>query len=179
MADLKKIIGNAAPLIATALGGPLAGAAVAALSRAIFNNDTSSEEQITDYFAENSADAFLKLKEAEYNFQAKMADIAYASEKLNLDNTKDARAMNVASFAEGGSWLSRNIVPILALVICFIFFLTIILLMKINIDPDVKDALFVMVGFVGSNFNGVREFYFGSSFSSQNKDGVIEKFNKK
>lgn len=179
MADLKKIIGNAAPLIATALGGPLAGAAVAALSRAIFGNDTSSEEQITDYFAGNSADAFLKLKEAEYNFQAKMADIAYASEKLNLDNTQDARAMNVASFAEGGSWLSRNIVPILALVICFIFFLTILMLMKINIDADAKDALFVMVGFVGSNFNGVREFYFGSSLSSRNKDGVIEKFSKK
>lgn len=179
MADLKKIIGNAAPLIATALGGPLAGAAVGALSRAIFNNDTSSEEQITDYFSDNSADAFLKLKEAEYNFQVKIAEIQQASEKLVLENTRDARAMNIASFTESASWLSRNIVPILALVICFIFFLTILMLMKIDIDADAKDALFVMVGFVGSNFNGVREFYFGSSLSSQNKDGVIEKFSKK
>jgi hypothetical protein len=179
MVDLKKIIGSAAPLIATALGGPLAGAAVATLSRALFGNDKANEEQIAQYFSDNSADAFVKLKEAEYSFQVKLAEIEQASLQLNLDNTRDARAMNVASFAESGSWLSRNITPILALINHFIFITTIILLMKVNVDSDAKDALLILVGVIASNFNGVREFYFGSSLSSQNKDNAINNFSKK
>jgi hypothetical protein len=48
---LKKAVAKAAPKIAEQLGGPLAGAAVAAIARAIFGKEHVGEEELADAVA--------------------------------------------------------------------------------------------------------------------------------
>ena len=63
--DWGGVLGAIAPTIATALGGPLAGAAVGILSKALLGRDDGTEEELAPLVASASPDILLKIKEAE------------------------------------------------------------------------------------------------------------------
>mgnify|MGYP003575632394 CR=1 FL=1 len=104
--DWKKFIGGVAPALGTALGGPLAGAAVSALAASLLGNDAATEADLTAALSTGqiTGEQMAAIKQAEFNFQAKMRELEIdvlkvnqAAEDAYLKDVQDARARQVAT----------------------------------------------------------------------------------
>jgi hypothetical protein len=152
-----------APSIATALGGPLAGLAVSAISKAL--NIDEKDVQKTIETGKLSADQLASLKQAEIELQAKAQELGLNFEKLATDDRKSAREMQTAT---------KSIIPaVLAIGVTVGFFAILIGLMTDNVTKS--DALLLMLGSLGTAWTAIVSFYFGSSASSQNKDDLLHR----
>ena len=152
-----------APGIATALGGPLAGLAVTAISKALGIDE--KDVQSTIETGKLSADQLTILKQAEIELQAKAQELGLNFEKLATDDRKSARDMQINT---------KSIIPaILAIGVTIGFFTILIGLMTDNVTKS--DALLLMLGSLGTAWTAIVSFYFGSSASSQNKDELLHR----
>ena len=150
-----------APGIATALGGPLAGLAVSAISKALGIDEKDVQNTIDS--GKLSADQLASLKQAEIELQAKAQELGLNFEKLAVDDRKSARDMQAAT---------KSFIPgALAIGVTIGFFGILVGLMKDNVTKS--DALLLMLGSLGTAWTSIVAFYFGSSASSQNKDAMI------
>lgn len=61
----------------------------------------------------------------------------------------------------------------LALVILVVFVGALWLMLKNDVAPNMRDALLIMVGALGSAFGAVVNYYFGSSSGSAVKTGLL------
>lgn len=86
MEYLKKILGGIAPLLATALGGPLAGAAVSFIGDKLLGDSNASVESIVTAFKDPAA--FVKIKEIDSNFKLEMAKLTAAMDKGQIEINK-------------------------------------------------------------------------------------------
>ena len=150
-----------APTIATALGGPLAGLAVTAISKAIGISEDDVEKTMNA--GKMSADQITQLKLAELEFQKQANELGLNFEKLAVDDRASARNMQVAT----KSWIPGA----LALGITIGFFGILLYMMTGNVTPS--NELLVMLGSLGTAWTGVVGYYFGSSSSSQHKDELL------
>jgi hypothetical protein len=97
MSALTDILSAVAPTIATALGGPFAGAAVAFLSSKL----GVPVEQVQQTVAGMGPADLVKLKEMDYEFQTKMAEIGIKIDLAQIAvNTEEAKSTNW--FVAGG-----------------------------------------------------------------------------
>jgi hypothetical protein len=150
-----------APTIATALGGPLAGLAVDAVSKAIGIDPKDVNKTIAD--GKLSADQIAKIKEAELAMAARAQELGLDFAKLAVDDRKSAREMQTAT----QSWIPGT----MAIVVTVGFFGILIGLMTEHFKTS--DALMLMLGSLGTAWTGIIAFYFGSSAGSQKKDELI------
>ena len=150
-----------APTIATALGGPLAGLAVTAISKAIGVSEDDVEKTMNA--GKMSSDQSAQLKLAELEFQKSTQELGLNFEKLAADDRASARNMQVAT----KSWIPGA----LALGITIGFFGILLYMMTGNVTPS--NELLVMLGSLGTAWTGVVGYYFGSSSSSQHKDELL------
>ena len=150
-----------APTIASALGGPLAGLAVEAVSKAIDVDPKDVNKIISD--GKLSADQIAQIKVAEIAMAAKAQELGLDFEKLAVDDRKSARQMQATnqSFIPGA----------MAIVVTVGFFGILIGLMTEHFRTS--EALMLMLGSLGTAWTGIIAFYFGSSAGSQAKDQMI------
>lgn len=150
-----------APTIATALGGPLAGLAVNAISKAI----GVAPEEVKDTIDSGklSAEQIAQLKTAEVELKKQSQELGLNFEKLAVDDRKSAREMQTAT--------KSKIPGALAIFVTLGFFGILIALMYGKVTKS--DELLIMLGSLGTAWTGVMAFYFGSSASSQNKDNLL------
>ena len=150
-----------APGIATALGGPLAGLAVTAISKALGIDEKDVQSTIES--GKLSADQLASLKQAELELQAKAQELGLNFEKLATDDRKSARDMQIST---------KSFVPaVLAIGVTIGFFAILVGLMTDNVTKS--DALLLMLGSLGTAWTAIVSFYFGSSASSQHKDEML------
>jgi hypothetical protein len=152
-----------APTIATALGGPLAGLAVEAVSKAI----GIDPKDVTQTIAEGklSADQIAQIKTAEIAMAARAQEMGLDFEKIAVDDRKSARQMQSTT----QSWIPG----IMAIAVTLGFFGILIGLMTEHFKTS--DALMLMLGSLGTAWTGIIAFYFGSSAGSQAKDQLLHK----
>lgn len=150
-----------APTIATALGGPLAGMAVTAISKAIGVEPDQVQEVISSGKLTAEQISSIKLAELELQKQEKSLGLDFA--KLAVEDTKSAREMQTAT---------RSIVPAaLAGAVTLGFFGILATLMLGYAQKG--DEVMIMLGSLGTAWTGIIGFYFGSSASSQAKDKLL------
>ena len=150
-----------APTIASALGGPLAGLAVDAVSKAIGIDPKDVNKTIAD--GKLTADQIAQIKTAELAMAARAQELGLDFEKLAVDDRKSAREMQVAT----QSWLPGA----MAIMVTIGFFGILVGLMTDLFKTS--DALMLMLGSLGTAWTGIIAFYFGSSAGSQAKDKLI------
>jgi len=158
------IIGAVAPTIATALGGPLAGMAVKALSSALFGGDDSKgADDIAALLGGVTPDHLAQMKQIDDDFKSKMASLNVDLVKLSNDNTDSARQMQIST----KDWIPR----LLAICVSVGFFgvLFIMLLYPVN----QSQAFTLLLGALASGWGGVMNFYFGSSAGSKAKTDIL------
>jgi hypothetical protein len=150
-----------APTIATALGGPLAGLAVDAISKAV--GIDPKDVQATIDQGKLSSDQIAQLKSAEIAMAARAQELGLDFEKLAVDDRKSARDMQSAT----QSWIPGT----MAIFVTIGFFGILIGLMTDHFKTS--DALMLMLGSLGTAWTGIIAFYFGSSAGSQKKDALL------
>lgn len=150
-----------APTIATALGGPLAGLAVEAVSKAIGINPDETKKLLDDN--KLTADQIAQVKLAEIALKEQAQSLGLDFEKLATADRASARDMQVST----KSWVP----PMLAIVVTLGFFGILLALMYGQVSKT--DEVMIMLGSLGTAWTGVVGFYFGSSASSQNKDVLL------
>ncbi len=153
-----------APTVATALGGPLMGMAVSAVSKAL----DVEPDKVQDIISSGKLDAeqIAKIKIAEIELQKQANELGLNFEKLAVDDRKSAREMQATT---------RSIVPpILAGVITIGFFGILILLMLGKVQGD-NNTILIMLGSLSTAWTGIIAYYFGSSAGSQAKTELMSK----
>jgi len=164
MSDWKDIVGTVAPTIATALGGPLAGLAVGAIGK-IFGIDAATQEQVAQAIAGASPDDLLKLKQAEIEFQKRMAELEVDLVRISAADRDSARQRQIQ--------VKDVTLPILAMSVTGGFFGVLMFMMVQEVPTSSKDVLNIMLGSLGTAWIQVMSYYFGSSQGSAKKDVLL------
>lgn len=154
------------PMLGTALGGPLGGAAASFIAAKLgLSSDTL--ETVTDVLSTNalSPEQIGALKQAELEFKRFLEQNKIDLAKLDVENTKSARDMQIA--------VKSHTPDILAGIVVIGFFTILILMMLGLLTVSDQQALLILLGSLSAGFGAVLNFFFGSSRSSQNKDLVI------
>ena len=154
-------IESIAPTIASCLGGPLAGLAVEAVSKAIGVDPSAVQDTINS--GKLTADQIASIQSAEIALKAKAQEMNLDFEQLAVEDRKSAREMQTTT----RSWIP----PVLAVGVTGGFFGILFGLMygQIQHAPQID----IMLGSLGTAWTGIIGFYFGSSASSQNKDTLL------
>ena len=151
-----------APTIATALGGPLAGMAVSAVSKAIGCTPEEVQNVISNGKLDATQVAALQMAELELKKQAQSMNLDFA--KLIAEDKKSARDMQIAT---------KSLLPSILAVLIIGGFGTVTALKvmgyAVAADPTVQDLLTTLRDGVIL----VLSFYFGSSSGSQAKDQLL------
>jgi hypothetical protein len=153
-----------APTIATAMGGPLAGMAVSAISKAI----GVEPEKVGDMISNNklTAEQIAQVKIAEIELQKQAEELGLNFEKLSVEDRKSAREMQAAT---------RSIVPpALAAIVTVGFFGIMVMMLLGQVDSN-NPAILMMLGSLGTAWTGIIAYYFGSSAGSQAKTDLLSK----
>jgi plasmid maintenance system antidote protein VapI len=153
-----------APTIDTALGGPLAGMAVTAISKAI----GVDEEDVGELINNNklTAEQIAKIKIAEIDLQKQAQELGLNFEKLAVDDRKSAREMQATT---------RSIVPpALAAIVTVGFFGILVMMLLGQVDSN-NPPILMMLGSLGTAWTGIIAYYFGSSAGSQAKTDLLSK----
>lgn len=159
------LIGSIAPTIATALGGPVAGMAVKAVSNALFGHENGTEDDIMTALANPTGDQLAALKKIDADFKVQMKSLDIDLEQISEQDRNSARQMQIAT----RSWLPE----VLAILVTAGFFGIIIFILKFGLPESGKEAILLLVGSLGTAWTGVMAFYFGSSAGSKQKTEAL------
>lgn len=162
--DWLGIVKTIAPTVASALLGPLGGAAVAAIGGIIGVPDATQDtikQVITN--GQLTQEQLGKLRELELKYKADELERGFRYAELEYKDIDSARAMQTAT----GSWVPG----VLALSVTVGFF-GILSWMLVG-EPPKSDALLVMLGSLGTAWTAIISFYFGSSHGSQRKSELL------
>jgi hypothetical protein len=161
MNDLLKTI---APLLGTALGGPLGGAAAAFIADKL-GLDSKTVKDVSEVLNGTKMDpaqiAQIKLAEIDFQKFCKTHEIDVA--KLDMDNTKDARDMQKQTRSYFPATLST-------FVTAGVFGILVTMLVW---EYKPTEPLLIMLGALGAAFGAVVNFWLGSSNGSQRKDQML------
>jgi hypothetical protein len=159
------LLGQIAPTIATALGGPLAGIAVKTLSNVLFGHENGTEEEISSAIANASPDQLAALKKIDADFKAHMKELDIDLERIAAGDRDSARQMQTAT----KDWVPK----VLAVVITLGFFGILIWMLLNGMPKTGTEALLMMLGALGTAWTGVVNFYYGSSAGSKQKTDAL------
>lgn len=168
MADWKSIVAAVAPGIATALGGPLAGVAVSALSDKLLGRGDGTEDQVSAAILAGGSDALAKIKAADQEFAVRMRELDIDLERLHQADRGSARERESRT---GDSWTPR----LLAGLVTVGFFGVLAWLLAYGKPEAGGDALLVMLGALGGAWASIISYYFGSSAGSAAKTEILGK----
>ncbi|MBI5749596.1 MAG: hypothetical protein HZA00_10775 [Nitrospinae bacterium] len=165
--DWKSIVGSVAPTIATALGGPLAGMAVSAVSKAVLGNPDATEVEVKEAISKSSdPEVLLKLKQAEQEFAAKMKELDINLERIASEDRASARQREMAV---------RDKTPtVLAYAYTIGYFAILGVIMKWGVPDNAREMINILIGILSAAEVGIITYYFGSSAGSAKKSAAME-----
>ena len=163
-ADWLGFVKTIAPTVASALLGPLGGAAVAAIGGIIGVSDATQDtikRVITD--GQITQEQLGKFRELELQYKAEERERTFKYAELEFQDTKSARDMQATT----RSWVPGA----LSVFVTFGFFG--ILAYMLSGDYRPSDALLVMLGSLGTAWTSIVAFWFGSSHGSTAKTQML------
>jgi hypothetical protein len=149
------LIGQVAPSIATALGGPLAGMATKALSNAFFGHENGSDDEIQAALQNASPEQLSSLKKIDADFKVQMKSLDIDLEKIAASDRDSARNMAIMTH----DWTPR----ILAMIVVAAWGITTWYLLQNVIEPSMREIIARVLGNLDSALVLVLSYYFGSA----------------
>ena len=154
-----------APMIGTALGGPLGGAAASFIAKKLGIED-ETVEAVTEVLnsGKMTSDQIASIKLAEIEFEKFCKQNSIDLEKVHADDRKSARDMQVAT--------RSNMPAILTFLITIGFFGVLTAMFRF---PDIKESapLMIMLGSLGTAWTGACAYWFGTTNGSQSKTTLL------
>lgn len=157
-----------APLLGTALGGPLGGAAASFIADKLGIQETTIEA-VSEVLnsGKMSAEQIASLKLAEIDFRKFLEGNKIRLSELDVQDRSSARAREMTV----RDWIPGT----LAMMLTAGFFGVLAYMMQYGTPERGGDALLVMLGSLGTGFASVLAYYFGSSSGSASKNAMIER----
>jgi hypothetical protein len=169
----KSIISVVAPLLGTALGGPLGGIAGLALAKALGTppgDDKAAEAAIVG----GGPDILLKLKQADTEFKEHMRQLDIDEEKLAFDDTASARARQIAVRDKTPAQLAWLLIGGFITSCAGLFYAIMAQPALVALIPQSGWLLIgTLTGYFANEAKQASGFYFGSSSSSEKKTDII------
>lgn len=155
---------NFAPLIGSALAGPL-GAAAATFVADKLGLENKTIEAVSSALTDTklSPEQITSIREAELEFQKFCEQNKIDLARLNVDNTKSARDMLVAT--------KSKTPEVLSFVITLGFFGILGYMLAMESKP--AEPLLIMLGSLGTAWVAIVNFWFGSSNGSARKSELL------
>lgn len=166
--DLKQILRTAAPMLGTALGGPF-GAVAGKLVAEALGNPEAKPDEIARALAVATPEQMMQLKQAEQDFQARMAAMGFDNAQklaaLDVDDRKSARDMQVSQ---------RSYIPAVLSIITVIGFFGLLIGAAAGVVTLTgSDVLMLLLGVLARETASVYAFWLGSSSGSQQKTELL------
>jgi hypothetical protein len=149
------LIGSVAPTIATALGGPVAGLAVKAVSNALFGHENGTEDDIMTALGSPTGDQLANLKKIDADFKVQMKSLDIDLERIAAGDRDSARQMQIATH----DWTPRVIAFIVVAAWVFIQWH----LFNGAVPDSMRELISRMLGTLDAALTLVLSYYFGSS----------------
>jgi len=172
--DLSKIgglLGQLAPTIATAIGGPVAGMAVKALAGALGLSQDASSDDVQTALMNATPEQLAAVKKIDADFKVQMKELDIDLERIAAGDRDSARNMQMQT----NDWIPRA----LAIMVTFGFFGILTWLLTKGVPPTGSETLIYMLGALGTAWTGIVQFYFGSSAGSKAKTDAMVQGEKK
>lgn len=151
--DLKGVVGKAAPIVGTLLGGP-AGALVGGLVSAALGTDNTPDAVSAALIG--NPDAIVKIQELQTNAKVQLQQLAVTAEANRLADVQSARARQTAN-------PNDRTPTYLAWGVSAGFFATLGLVMFAHLEGAAQNLLLVMTGTLQTAWVAIISYYFGSS----------------
>jgi hypothetical protein len=149
------LIGSVAPTIATALGGPVAGMAVKAISGALFGHDNASQDEIMTALANPTGDQLTALKKIDADFKVQMKSLDIDLERIAANDRDSARKMAI---------MTHDLTPRILAFFVVIAWVIVQWFLLHNVIPDTMRELIARVlGTLDGALMLVLSYYFGSA----------------
>ena len=166
--DWKGLLGNVAPVLGTAIGGPFGALAGAAVKAVLGLGTDSTEEEMAKALEKATPEQLLAIQNAERQFKLDM-------EKLNVDVLKlDADDRNSARLRETNvkDWMPKVLgVSYTAGALGLASY--VIMHGLANVDNTTAGLVGTVIGYLFNEAKQVTTYYFGSSVGSQRKDTML------
>jgi hypothetical protein len=167
--DWKQTLATVAPMLGTALGGPLGGLAAKAIADKVLGKPDATEDEIAAAVASGDPKTLLALKEAEQSFLTTMRELGIKEEQLHAEDRASARQREVQT---GDSATPRVLAAVA--VIGFFGVLGGVLWQGLP-DGSGGNVLMLLIGTLTAVVMAVFNYYFGSSSGSKAKDSAMLK----
>lgn len=161
-----------APMIGTALGGPLGGAAAAFLADKL-GIESKTVEAVSEVLNSGrmTPEQITSVKMAEIEFEKFLKENAIKIEEVHAGDRADARKMASAT--------QSTIPAALSLMVTLGYFGILIGMMTDVLNVADSQALLIMLGSLGTAWGMVMAFWFGTTKSSSEKNEIIARAQEK
>jgi membrane-bound ClpP family serine protease len=159
------LLGQVAPTLATALGGPMAGLAVKTLSNVLLGHEEGTEDDLGKALSGATPEQLAHVKQIDADFRTRMKELDIDLERISAADRDSARKMQTQT----NDWIPR----VLALLITVGFFGILIWMLVHGMPTSGTEALLMMLGALGTAWTGVVNFYYGSSAGSKAKTDAL------
>ena len=153
--DAKLTLATVAPMLASAVGGPLAGAATTAIVNALGLAPDTTQEQAATAVVGATADQLIALRNADHDFAAKMKQLEIDAAKLTYDDKANARGREIAVKDRTPAVLAA------ALTVGYFGFLS--LLMFHVLPAGSEEVLKQVISALTTGYTLMLAYYYGSS----------------
>lgn len=167
--DVAGTVAKAAPVLGAVLGGPVGAVATAAGGLLASVLGVESDPGTVAQAITADPEAMVKLRQIEADERGRLLDWQAEQLRAELENTKDARAREVAlaRAGHGGAWVTG----IVALVVVAGFFGMLRVVLE---QQDVSEPALLLLGSLGTAFGAVVNYYLGSSLGSYQKSAAMQ-----
>lgn len=163
--DWKKTLGTVAPVLATAFGGPLGGAAVQAIAGALGLSE-NSEEAIANAISGAKPEDLLKLKQADQEFAKAMRQLDVDVLKTDASDRDSARKL--AANGKTPQVILSSIYTLAYGVVIYCFMTG-----KLSVPADQQVLFGTLIGVLTGAQVQILNFWFGSSSGSKDKTTLL------
>jgi hypothetical protein len=164
------LLGQVAPTLATAMGGPLAGLAVKTLSNVLLGNEEGDEAAVAKAMQNATPDQLADIKKIDADFKVRMQELEIDLERISAGDRDSARKREMT--------VGDHTPKILAGAITLGFFGILFWMFVYGVPKNGNEALLLMLGALQTAFTGVIAYYFGSSAGSKAKNELLAKGDK-
>ena len=159
------ILKGIAPMAASAVGGPFAGAAMSIIAKTV----GVDEDKVEDYILSANPDQLLELRKAEIELDRWREEAGIRKEELMVQDRQSAREMAM----ERG--ILAQVVLSIGYTIGYFGIMFVFVFGGANVDPEETGMINTLVGALGAAQLSILNFWFGSSKGSKDKSTALIK----